>query len=381
MIIVFTRTAEAQDWYLSPKIEATGEYNDNYFFTSQHKVSDYFSHIKPTVEIARDTEDTLLHFASTLDAEIHLRRPDLDTIGDDSQLALTHNWSQRLSSNFTGTFSHNETLNQELLTAGLVTQRVERYVYGSGLSSDYALSETTTFNAGADVTETQYPSGFYPNLLVWDTHLSPGWQINPYNTVGFLASYCIADYGNIAAGKGKSSSLTNRTLSTSLTWRHTLNDTTFFTSSGGLSTAWVESNEPGFKQQPATESPIFSFVISKDWTERFAASFSAGREQYNAVNSESVTHTYIRANPSYKLSELTTCAVDLSYDWNTQNGGATNTNYFRIAPTLTRRITERLSLLFGASYENEQQDKLAGLARMRAWVSLTYDWPRALANH
>jgi len=148
-----------------------------------------------------------------------------------------------------------------------------------------------------------------------------------------------------------------------------------------LSTAWVESNEFGFKQQPATESPIFSFVISKDWTERFAASFSAGREQYNAVNSESVTHTYIRANPSYKLAELTTFAVDLGYDWNTQNGGATNTNYLRIAPTLTRRITERLSLLFGASYENEQQDKLAGLARMRAWVSLTYDWPRALANH
>jgi len=148
-----------------------------------------------------------------------------------------------------------------------------------------------------------------------------------------------------------------------------------------LNTAWVENETLGFGRQSTSENIIGSFSLSKTWTDRFSTTFAAGRDQYNTVNAQSSEHAFIRANAGYKFSELTVFGIDLGYDSNVQDGGGTNSDSFRIAPTLTRRISERLSLTFGTAYQYVAEDRNAARDQMRVWVSLVYDWPRALANH
>jgi hypothetical protein len=391
VVLVFSRRSDAQDWYLSPRFEATGEYNSNYFFSTNDKVSDYFTHLKPSFDFARETEDTQLHLVTNLNAEEHLLHSYLDTVEDDSQATLVHQWSARSSTTFSGSFARDETLNQELLAAGLITKRVERYSYGSGVSSDYALSENKKLTVGVNMMDTRYPGGQYPDMQLLDGRISPTWQFNSTNTVGFLADYSTADYSSAPVG-GYTSSVTNRILATSLTWQHNLSDSTSFNASGGLNTNWVQSTNSlrikqsvlEFKQQSTDQNFIGTFSYNKDWTERFSTTFAAGREQYNAVTAQSYEHIYIRTNAGYKLSERTLFGVELGYDSNTENGGgtnATNSDFFRVSPSLTRRISERLSLSFNTSYgyimESGNQDR----DQIRVWVSLVYDWPRALANH
>ena len=394
-ILIFTLTcgAYAQDWYFSPKVELTGKYNNNVLFSEDDRISDFVTSLQPTFVLSRDSELSRMRFETKINAEAYALHPDLNTIENQTQFKWTREWNQRFSTTMNGLFAHEETLNQELEAVGQVTARVERYRYGGGLTSDYALTENIGLQIGCDISETQYPSGLFPDLQVTETHINPTWKMNAWNTLGILASYTIADYMS-AFG------IVDRTLATSLTWRRELSEKMHFTAGAGVNFDWLEREIPvyrlvltpnGFaivtdksKERSFNQNFIFNATLNRDWTGRFSTEIAAGREHYNSVDTSSVEHTFIRTSSNYKLSELSSFNLDLGYDFDQTKGTTTvDYHYFRIAPSWNRKLNERLSLTLGASYDYALDLKVqqTNRDRLTVWAALTYDWQRMFAKH
>ncbi|MHC1729289.1 MAG: hypothetical protein AB9866_25370 [Syntrophobacteraceae bacterium] len=392
-IVSFVCASGAQDWQASSGLELTQEYSDNVFFTAEDKVDDLITRMQPKLQVARDTEVTQMRFGTKLNAEVYALHPDLSTVENDSQLQLTRSWSSRLSTGLNAFFSRNETLNQELEEAGLLAVRTERYRYGGGITGMYELSENTSVQAGTSLEETLYPDGTFPDQRLMRFNIHPNWKLNDRNTVGILADYSIVDYKDLAL---------NRILAMSLTWRRALNERMYFEAGAGVDFSWLQQDitvpelviGPGgipqivfrkIRQESTDNNYIFSFKLNKDWTQRFSSDISTGREQNNTVDAKSTERTYIRTSSTYKLSELSNVRIELGYDLNSTAGsGQEDAQYFRIAPAFSRRISERLSLSMGGSYEYVIDQGVAANTnrdRSTVWVSLTYDWPRMFSNH
>jgi hypothetical protein len=132
---------QAADWSVSPGRELTEEYNNNVLFSSQNRISDFTTFIKPRILAAWEAERTRLLLNTTTAGEIYVDHSDLDTVSNDTQATLVHHWTPCLHTTFTGTFKRDETLEQEMEDVGETTVREERYRYGFKSSTTYALTE------------------------------------------------------------------------------------------------------------------------------------------------------------------------------------------------------------------------------------------------
>jgi len=388
------KASRAADWSFTPGIEVSEEYNDNVLFEESVILEDFVTRIKPKMQILGKTEQTQLQLDSTVIGEKYYEYGHLDTINTDNKASLDRRWSPKFLTVLTGTFRKDEILETELERAGLAGVRKDRYRYGFDLSGTYILSDVLSLTMDGGGTFSYYPDGPYPDLDLWQISVNPVWAINLRDSTGLFINYYDADYEDVS---------TIRTFAGSLYWRRDLGDTAYFVLGAGYRYTWtrygvqdiwlsIDPDTGSFVLEPAEERQtreddgfIFNFELNNDWTDRFSTVVSAGREHYDAIDARGINRNYIRTTLKYRLSETVSGNCQLGYDTTTEDGPAgEDTDYVRVAPYLSWRLTRNLSLRFGGSYEYSQYKtdySDYNMDRFKGWVSISFNYPRLLANH
>jgi hypothetical protein len=300
---------------------------------------------------------------------------------------------------------HDQTIEQQLASSGIVTLRTERYAYNSALSGTYALSETLNLSSSFSYSKVIYPSGALQDSDIYQGTITPVWSINELNSIGLSSNYTYTDYS--AGGSVTGSGTTIKTLTEMLFFQRSFSETMSGKLGGGyyFSTIDFTAQVPELfelfpplpifgvklvnKPQIASDSGlVFSADLNKDWTERFTTTFSAGRQQYNDAQAQAFASTFVSGTASYKWSERTTVNFSARYNMNDQlSQGTSDIDYYSLSPSIERNLTENLILRLSGSYEHESENAGIGLSsklnleRYRTWVDLTYKWPRFLASH
>ena len=391
------RSAFAFDWSFTPSATLSQSYDSNFRFLATppppgSTKGDYITSFSPVVSVTGANEETIFQFDTTTSAQSYVLNPKFDIINTNTTASLTESWSPVFSTSANFGFVHDSTLEDQLLTSGIVTQKVERFVYIGGLGAQYALNESVNLVVSSSVVDTIYPSGTLPGSDVYQGTITPIWTITPRDSIGLTSNYSYTDYSNATVVK---------TLTEMLYWQRDLTETLNVKLSGGyyfttidyiLPTVAFIPLPPHLVNLPETSqssNPVYGVDVKKDWSERFSTTFSAAEQEYNDVNARSFNSTSISGTASYKLSELTTFNFTARYNMNDQvSQGGEKIDYYIINPAIERNLTENLLVRLSGSYENESDSNYGGVAgknivydRYRTWVDLTYKWPRFLASH
>lgn len=394
LLVGFDCVAYGTDWSVNPAVSVTQEYNDNILFSRQEEQDDFIAKLKPSIEIIGQTEQTQFKLNSSVTGEKYFDHSNLDTLVTDNTASLNHYWSRQLSTSLSASFTKDNVLETEIERAGLTGVRKDRYRYAFDLSGTYAFSDTLSLTLGGGGSFSEYPSGPYPDLDLWQANINPAWALSAKDTLGLLVNYYDADYKDVG---------TMNTLAESVYWRRDLTEKAYIVLGAGYRrtrTKYKVSTlsiiiDPGTgeliimpveKNETSTDSGfIFNFSFNNIWSERFSTTVNAGREQYNSVDARSIERSFIRGIVRYRLTEKTSVNCNLGYDTTSEEGRlGEDTDYVRVAPYLSYRYTEKLTFRLGGSYEykkNETDIYSYSRNRFRSWLTVTYQWPRLLASH
>jgi len=389
--------AFAADWSFTPSVTLSQSYDSNFRFISTPvpgaSKGDFITSLTPVVSVTGETEETKFQFDTVTTGQAYLENPKFDTINTNTTTSLTELWSPRFSTNANLGLVHDWTLEDQLQSSGIVTQKTERYLFSFGLGAKYDLSESLNLAASGLFAKTIYPSGTLPDSDVYQGTITPIWAITPRDNIALSSNFSYTEY---------SIATTVKTVTEMLYWERHLTETLSFKLSGGyyfttldFTTQALEFIPPSrimIVNRPATENDsnfVFGLDLKKDWSDRFSTTLSAGNQQYNDVNARSFDSTFFSGTAKYALSELATVNFLDKYNMNNQiSKGTEKIDYYIINPSIERNLTENLIVRLSGSYEHESDKDYGGVAgarlnvdRFRTWVDLTYKWPRFFSSH
>jgi hypothetical protein len=387
-IFIFCNSASAVDWSFTPSATLSESYDSNFRFRSTPipgtSKDDYITSLSPVASVTGETEATKFQFDTVTNGEVYIKNPKFDTINTNSTASLTESWSQRLSTTANVGLVHDWTLEDQLQTSGIITEKTERFLFNSGLSGKYDLNESLNLTASGQYARTIFPAGTLPDSFVYQGTITPIWAVTPRDNIGFSSNFTDTEYDI---------STKIRTVTEMLYWERTLTETLSFKLSGGyyFTTLDFITRTPKFvlSQTDNDSGFVFGVDLKKDWSEVFSTTFSAGSQQYNDVNARSFDSTFFSIGARYRVSDVTTVSFNARYNLNDQiSRGSEEINYYIINPSIERNLTDNLIVRLAGSYENEADKDLGGVPgsksnvdRFRTWAELTYKWPRFLSTH
>ncbi len=391
-VFAFNRNAFADDWSFTPSATLSQSYDSNFRFIQTAlpgtTKGDYITSFTPVLSVTGESEQTRFQFDTVTSAQAYILNPQYDIVNTNTTASLTESWSERFSSSVNVGFVHDSTLQQQLEASGIISQWTERYLYTSGLSGKYDMSEYLSLSVAGLVADTIFPSGTYPNSDVYIGTITPTWAVTPKDNIGFSSNISDSVYNNAT---------TIKSVTETLFWQRRMTDTLSFKVSGGFYYSLLDFTTPavGFFRSPpffrlvnlpetATDSGlVFDANLTKDWSERFSTIFSAGEQQFNDVEAHSYDSKYISGTAKYRLSEKTTFNFTARYNTNAElSQGNSTVDYYIISPSIETNLTENLLLRLSGSYEYETATPgNVNLDRYRTWADLVYKWPRFFASH
>ncbi|MEJ5366532.1 MAG: hypothetical protein WHS86_15665 [Desulfosoma sp.] len=394
LVLAASLSAHAQEWYVTPWIEARTEYNSNVLYTAENEVDDIVLRIRPGFSAVYGMERTRWTWDTALEGQVYADNSGLNTVDVLSTAGVVHQWTDRLSSRAGFYFLKDETLDSELQESGLYAKRETRYTYGPDFGISYLLTDRVGIDGGLGLRRTDYDYDPYPDRTTWIATVSPYYMVTPRDRVGVSFGVSYSDYENTS---------TIATFSNSLFWRRELAESAYLLLSAGyrVTRTTLEENSIQIVIDPITNELffvpitkersssdlgfIFAATLVKELTETVSVSLSAGRDQYNSVTAASNERTFLRGTTSWRLSERTTAHLSAGYDYTTEEAGVGDekTHYVFLSPHISYRLRQNLSLLGGAAYEHSFVDYASqdtDKNRQRLWAGLRYEWPRAWGN-
>ena len=387
-ILIFCNNVFAVDWSFSPSATLSQTYDSNFRFRSTPvpgtSKDDFITSLSPVVSVTGETEATKFQFDTVTTGQVYIKNPKFDTINTNSTASLTEAWSQRLTTSANVGLVHDWTLEDQLQTSGIITEKTERFAFNFGLGSKYGLNESLNLETSGQYFRTIYPEGTLPDSDVYQGTITPVWAITPRDNIGFGSNFSHTEYDI---------STRISTVTEMLYWERTLTESLIFKLSGGYYFTILDfkTRTPKFELSETDHDNGFAFGldVKKNWSERFTTTFSAGSQQYNDVNARSFDSTFFSISARYRLSEVTAVNFNARYNLNDQiSRGSEEINYYILSPSIERNLTENLIIRVAGSYENEADRDIPGspgskvyLDRYRTWAELTYKWPRFLSSH
>lgn len=394
---LFCNCAFAADWSFSPSVTLSEMYNSNITFSSTSAPGipkgDFITSLQPVISITGQTEQTKFKFDTITTGKKYVENPRFDTVDTDTNTSLSELWSPRFSTDASFRFIHDYTLENELETSGIVTQKAERYQFNVGVGGKYALSESLNLVANGTYIDTNYPShpANLPGYQVYQGVITPIWSITPRDNIGLSSNFYWVDYPSFQA--------TVKTITEMLYWQRFLSETLnfrlsagyYFTSASFVTQVvkFIPPFPPVVVRKPGTASdsgPAAAVDIRKDWSERFSTTLFASKQQYDDPYARSFDKTSVGVSARYGLTELTTVNFRAAYDMNDQTSqGTEKIDYVNIGPSIERRLSENFTARLSGSYELETYRNSGGpgvdVDRYSVWFQLTYKWPRFLSTH
>ena len=158
LVCSFSSPAKAQNLNMIPSLEVTGGYNDNILFNNTEAVADYYTSLKPMLNIEMATERYDLNIVGY--TELYRYRDENDLDYETYRLGANgrHQMTERLSLSGEVTFISDTTLESELEETGRIVSREDRERGHGETGLSFDLSEVSQIGLEYRYQSTEYES-------------------------------------------------------------------------------------------------------------------------------------------------------------------------------------------------------------------------------
>jgi len=391
------RVSRAAEWSAEPSLGLTSSYNDNIQFTSEPHSSVWGLQLQPDVKFNGQTETLKVTGEVSATVNRYFGESGLDTI--DHKVSVRSDYvAERDTLGLIVDLLRDSTLVSELATTGVVLARRQRNTYSAYPTWTRAINETTSIRASYNFSRVRYDNASNTGLVDYvDQSLAMGVQhkLDDRRSLGVTAYY---DRYETDAPSSRANTFGfqvgydhrfTETLHGSLTvgLRKTRTDVAILDLRcetlvvAGLCSGPVIAITAAESQQ--SSGYTLDALLEKRW-ETSTASVGISREINpsgigSLVQTDRIQLTWLRQiSPTFTAS-FAAAAYESRFI-----GGApssTESNYYRIEPHLTWRLSEELTM--DASYSFAQQKYRGAGTPAQAnliYLSVQYAWPKISAS-
>jgi len=394
MCTVFTaNSSRAAEWSALPSVAVRTEYDDNIRLTTAPHPTVWGIIVSPLVNFSADTETLKVTGGLGVNVNRYFGEEGLDTV--DYLLTLRSRYEGErdlLALNVDAI--RDSTLVSELLETGVVEERRQRNRLSVNPSWTRALSEVITLTANYAYSSVNYADTAGTNLIDYtDQNASIGatWKLSEYdlaNVTGYYDRYetrpaqLKADtYGIQAAYERDFSETLHAALSLGVRQTHSTLTSQGLVCEGTLVFGFCFGSVAAITLSETERSTGYTALASVEqrWqTDRLVGSVS---RQLNPTGIGALAETdRLLVRWTRQWSETVTSSLEGSVYRTRYVGNAvatSNSNFYRIQPTLSWRVSEGWTLTGGYSYSLVKYDQTSATARANvAYLIASYTWPK-----
>ena len=384
--------AYAADWSLVPQVDVGAKYDSNINFNFVGQKNDVIFNVSPALDVNYSSEISKLTGRLALEGLAYIKNPNLDTINQYYSFSGQHKVAPRLSLSFTGGYTLDSNLNEELLASGFVMNRSRRQAFQAAPGLEFNLTERALLRLGYAFNKVNYQDPSYVDYSQQSVNLGLNYLLkNTKTTITGTILGRYIDYpsiGNIY-----------RNLGTYIGLDHKFSEDWSLALSGGLNYNWFTSQTAVLdfgnfvtfirlrqvKLETFTVSPYFNISASRRWTK---TNLTFG---YSVDQSPSGSGTINQFHSGYAgitrdFTERLTGGLrgSLYYSLSDSPGSDYNNLVLYLTPNLSYKLSEKFTL--NSSYTYGWRDNLSGgqttsfgagqtTSRNLVWLSLKYSNP------
>ena len=386
---------DAAEWVAEPAVTLRGEYNDNIRLTTAEHDSVWGVILEPSLDLSRHSELWDLSASGRVRASQYPDEDQLNTTDHFLDIASERRFERGAIEASVGV-ADDTTLQNEYLDfdTGLTVNQIDRMRTSARLAGEYLFTETTWLELSTSYSKTAYDNGERYGLRDYD-YLTPAvrliHQLNPKTQVFGTYSYSKVDYDT-------SAELASKTHAVQLGASYDITER--WNISGSIGSRRTETSAVVPEAVPCP-APFDFLACGVDYVPRDSQStglvydarltreFETGSIEVSAEQSvvpsslgTDTESTRIGLTGVHRFSTKLWAQLAVSYlDSSTVGGTTTRADIerYRVAPSLTWRLDEALTLKAGYTYRRVERGALQRDSTADSnlvFVSLGYAWPR-----
>ncbi|MGB8992824.1 MAG: outer membrane beta-barrel protein [Desulfobaccales bacterium] len=377
--------AAAADWSVVPTITQRSEFNSNLNFTSTNKISDYIFSLQPAADFNYTTEISQLQGHVGLNGMHYITQSELDHIDQNYQINGRYQVLDRVNLSLTSFYINDTTLQQELMTSGLVMSRSQRQSFGLGPGVTYNLTERLLATASYSFNRVLYAAPQYTDYTNHQVGLNFTYLLKNEKTT--LISNNIVRESLYAGGND------SKTIGIYFGATHKLTERWDVSAMSGANISFYSFNTqvldlsqfPFFirlKTQQVNSSgvtPYINLSTRYQWTNKLNVSAAFSVDQSPSAYGAIYEVDQFSLSCAYNFTERLSGSLSGGYSLSNQSSQNVSSeyNYYNLSPTLTYQITENLSVSPGYNFQNGASLTAGGTSAHvhSAWLQFTYAYP------
>lgn len=371
--------ALAAEWSVVPQMGLGGEYDSNINFSFRDRRSDIIFRVYPSVDLSYASDVSQYTGRLALTGMHYSRDSKFDKIDQNFSFSGKREVLPRLSLSFSGSYTLDTTLQEELTASGFIITRSPRQSFFLSPGLGYQLTERDTLALSYGYGQVIYQDPEFRDYTTHRVSLSYGHLLaNARTTLNASISGSTVNYSrggndyptlNLAAG------VTYRVAEDfSLSAQAGINLTRFRELTGGRGPGGriVLREETTF-----SVSPFLGLATTRRWT-RTSLTVGINRTQSPSAAGRLLEYYQGFIGLSHEISERLKAGLDgsLYYSTSSREEGNYENLVFSFGPQMSYQLTERLT--FTSSYRFGFRNDLVTdqtSQRHQVVVSLNYSWP------
>lgn len=395
-LAVLSLNASAAEWLAEPSITAKAEYNDNIRLTSAAHDDVWALILDPGLRLGRRSELWDLSANARLRASRYEGQDGLDTVDNFFDVTAKRRF-ERGSFDASANLTNDTTLQNETidLDTGLTTAQIDRSRRDLQLAASYMFTESTWVEASVGYSMTEYDDGERYGLFDYD-NLTPGLrlshQLNPKTQVFAILNHTKVDYDRFDELQSETDSL-QIGAAYEFTERWKLNGSIGSRRTRTSQTVFDIVPRPGLEflfpfiydvvslpRDSETTGLVYNATLSRSF-ETGSLGLNASRSVTPSSTGSDTDTTAVTLNADRRFSAKLLGRLAVSYFQSETVGNTTTTadrDRYRVAPSLSWRLDEDLTLNAGYSYTRLSRGSTGtdSVDSNAAFLSLGYTWPR-----
>jgi hypothetical protein len=382
-ILVGAGSAIAADWSFVPAVTAQTEFNSNLNYSFTAPASDYIFTLMPSAEFNYTTEISQLQGRLAATALHYLSNGQLDHIDQNYQINGFYQVAPRWKLSLNSAYIVDTTLQQELLTSGVIMTRTPRQSILAGPAVTYDVTERLAATLSYTFNQVHYQD--------------PNFQNYSYQIVGLKLQYPLKDQktllvGNVEGRQGLyADGDSYRVLTAYLGATHKFSEKWEVNLFGGASTTFMDfrtqvlnTSQPPFiiavkgeKVRQTQVTPFVNVFATRRWT-NFNITFGYYRDESPSAYGSLSQVNRIYGTMNYNYSEKVSGLIYSDYYLTTQDYQTSSfkNDYFGVNAQLNYRITEKLTASPGYRFGLRDDISNGLTANVHSvYVMLVYSYP------
>ena len=353
---------QAESYLVTGEIDVEETYDDNVDYDD---ITDLVTNIRPSIDIQGGTQRTSWNLQGSLEHKAHYNEDDKDRTNRSAAFSVTRAFSPRWNASLNTSVALDHTIEQSIEEFAIVVAPSKRLSTTISPSTTFYIDSINAIQLSGELERQHAESESIADQNNKSINLTWSRQLNEVSSLIATGSYS----KNISELENRTTTQNVRRISMGYERQWMENLSSSFSIGPSFSSTTIDF-DPG----PELEEDQRSYYIDGSITwdrEKSAYTLSVNRQQTQSTLGEPSTRIVMSASMRYSWTERLNSTLNMSYS-NSERGedNASETEYYRISPSLRYRLAENLYMRLNYSHAL-RRDITADTSETRNQVSLS----------